>query len=109
MFILPLQLLAAVFLAISSIIWYSLPAHMHGGQDDAVSLRIARSTFKVSQEAIDQLTNIQDESTGLLPLWKRAKNLTNEAWLTAEVKSYCACVYISRGLFLVSTIGTQGV
>ena len=82
-----LQLFTAAFLATATIVW-SLPVHR---RQLSTSLPTAPAstpaTFKVSKETIDQLKNIKEESNGLLTLWKRARSLTNESWLTAEVRN----------------------
>ncbi|XP_065906017.1 uncharacterized protein [Dysidea avara] len=79
MYSLTLQLITAAFLAGTTIVG-SLP--IHRGQTPP--LRTARTTFKVSREAIDQLTDIYDGSYGLLQLWRKARGLTEETWLIAE-------------------------
>ncbi|XP_065906121.1 uncharacterized protein [Dysidea avara] len=79
MYYFTLQLFITAFLVTTTIVW-SLPVHRR----ETLLLRTTRTTFKVSQEAIDQLTKISDDSNGLLPLWKKARSLTNEAWLTEE-------------------------
>ena len=82
MYYFTLQLFTTAFLVTTTIVW-SLPVHRR----ETLPLRTTRTTFKVSQEAIGQLTRIRDDSNGLLPLWKKARSLTNETWLTEEVKS----------------------
>ena len=88
-----LQLFTAAFVA--TIVW-SLPVHRRQADpmptsSSSGSLSTAPATFKVSQEAVDQLTDLQDESNGLLHLWKKARSITNETWLTAEVRMNLIC------------------
>jgi len=100
-------LFITTFLAAATIV-LSLPMQRR----QTISLP-ASTTFKVSKEAVDQLTDITDKSVGLIQLWKHVQKLTNEAWLTAEVRNlfYNAHAYISRALntFVVSTSATQGM
>jgi len=81
---LAIQLFIAVFLSITTIAWF---LSMQSGQAIRLPLRTARTTFKASKEVIDQLTDIRDESVGLIQLWRKAQRLTNGAWLIAEVQT----------------------
>ena len=79
-----LQLFTAAFLAITTIVWSS-PVHRREIEPLPTSLPTVPVSFKVSKEAIDQLVDIEDESNGLLTLWKKARSLADKSWLTAEV------------------------
>jgi len=82
MYSFPIQLFTAALLATATIVWSS-PVHRR--QTEPLSPSIVPTTFKVSNEAIRQLIDIRDQANGLLSLWKMARSLTKEAWLTPEV------------------------
>ena len=99
-----LQIFTAAFLA-TTIVW-SLPVGLHRRQTESLA---TATTFKVSKEAINQLTSITDASKGLLQLWKKARSLTKEAWLTTEVQTYSLMRMRIFHVCIVSTCGTQSM
>ena len=99
-----IQLFTAAFLATTTIVW-SFPM-----QRRQTIPRTAHTTFKVSKEAVDQLTDIRDESVGLVQLWRKAHRLTNEAWLSAEVRNLIIMrMRIFHVNYVVSTSATQSM